>query len=99
MILPLNPEQEKQFKKLKAAYAACQKAGVYFVNNYGMLLAYDSNLVAAYTDKRSDDAFQADDVYTPNRFRIANEWADDTHYVRLTPQGLAYKKQQEDEDQ
>lgn len=102
MNLELNPEQAKLFAKLKAAYKACEKAGIYFVNNYGTLQAYDKALVDEYAEdlnERDEDVLQADDATTVHTFRIANEWCDDTHYIRLTKKGLKLKREQEGHDE
>lgn len=101
MNLPLTPEQEKAFKKLEAAYKACQKAGIYMVNSYGRLQCYDSALVDEYGDsngmnKRAADVFPANDLYTLYSFRIPQEWCDDGHFIRLTKKGLQLKAKEEE---
>lgn len=49
-VCELTAEQKKAFKKLEKAYKECEKTGIYFANNYGNLMAFDSSLVAGYGD-------------------------------------------------
>lgn len=91
--ITLTPEQAKLFNKLKAAYKACEKAGIYFVNNYGRIEAYDGALVDDYMDSESlsvngVDVFSADDLRTNYSFTSVDSFADDDHFIRLTPKGL-----------
>ena len=97
MEIDLTPEQKKAFAKLKAAYKACEKTGIYFANCYGALQAYDSALVAEYSDNNGENAVDADEYRSTHSFNIANEWADDHHYLQLTPKGMR-KIQDNDED-
>ena len=96
--LDLNEKQKAAFKKLKAAYDACKKAGILFVNNYGTLEAYDSFIVSDYSnddtyDSADDDVISSHDSWCRNTFRIPNEWCDDEHLIKLTAKG---KKQIDD---
>lgn len=43
-VCELTTEQKKAFNKLKKAYKECEKAGIYFVNCYGDLMALIRNL-------------------------------------------------------
>lgn len=91
-VCELTAEQKKAFNKLKKAYKECEKAGIYFANNYGNLMAFDSNLVAGY----GDDSFSPGGVYEvrlnygcpAHSIKVANEWADDTHTLGLTQKGM-----------
>lgn len=95
MNIDLTPEQKKAFSKLKAAYKACEKAGIYFANCYGSLQAYDSALVEDYNGENGENSVEADEYRSMYSFNIAGEWADDHHYLRLTPKGM---KQIQDND-
>ena len=95
--ITLKPEQVKLFNKLKAAYKACEKAGIKFVNVYGNIQAYDKALVDDFGNSGTgdmhpsqDDVFLASEFYTPYCFRSVDSFADDEcdHYIRLTPKGM-----------
>lgn len=93
MILSLSPIQRKEFLKLKRAYAACLKSGIYFVNNYGTLEAYDGSIVAEYSDSSSlskTDPYvvSTHDAYCSDTMKIANELTDDEHLIKLTDKGV-----------
>ena len=101
--LPLTDNQVKAFNKLKAAYKACEKAGIYFANVYGNLQAYDKSLVKEYAD--SDRLNVEDGDVISNHFaqpshemRIPNEWCDDEHLIKLTPKGVRYLRDDDDDD-
>lgn len=91
-VCELTAEQKKAFNKLKKAYKECEKAGIYFANCYGDLMAFDKRLVAGY----GDASMPPSGVYQvelhgscPAHFiRIANEWADDNHVLGLTKTGM-----------
>lgn len=90
--LKITAEQKKHFNKLKAAYKACEKAGIILVNNYGMLEAYDSKIVEGYADsstydKNDEDVVSSDFYSSSDYINISNEWADDTHLIKLTAKG------------
>lgn len=88
----LTPEQKRAFNRLKKAYKDCVKAGIYFANNYGDLMAFNKELVSGYGDM----CFRPDGKYEvvlhggcpAESMRIANEWADDTHVLGLTEKGM-----------
>lgn len=100
-VCELTAEQKKAFKKLEKAYKECEKAGIYFANNYGSLMAFDSSLVAGY----GDNSFPPGGEYEvrlnygcpADSIRIANEWADDTHTLGLTKKGMKLYLQEEEE--
>lgn len=46
----INIRAEKSFQQIEEAYKACKDAGIFFANNYGNLMAFDSKLVAGYGD-------------------------------------------------
>ena len=89
----LNEKQKAAFKKLKSAYKACEKAGIYFVNNYAELQAYDSSIVAGYANEDTYDKNDCDvistreNIYVKNNMNIAHQWTDDEHLIKLTPKG------------
>lgn len=90
--LRLTPAQKKHFQKLKAAYKACQNAGIYFVNMYGTLEGYDSSIVEGYSNydtynKGDEGVLSTDDFYCSDTLDIVNEWTDDEHLIKLTPKG------------
>lgn len=99
--ITLTPEQAKLFNKLKNAYKACEKAGIKFVNVYGTIQAYDKALVDDFANKGAvmnpddDDVFPAEEIYTPYRFRSSDSFADDDHYIRLTPKGMKLLESEE----
>lgn len=91
----LNKEQQKAFNRLVKAYNDCKKLGVYFVDMYGTLYAYDRKLVNDYRD----DKLRVNSEYpielhgrTPglNQLKIPNEWTDDNHIIGLTKLGYKY---------
>lgn len=49
-VCELTYEQKRAFNRLRRAYKACEDAGIFFANNYGNLMAFDSKLVAGYGD-------------------------------------------------
>lgn len=91
-VCKLTPEQQRAFNRLKKAYKDCAKAGIYFANNYGDLMAFNKEFVAGYGDM----CFRPDGEYEvvlhggcpAESMRIANEWADDTHVLGLTEKGM-----------
>jgi hypothetical protein len=88
----LTPEQKKLFNKLKATYKACKKAGIFFVNSYGTLEAYNSSVIEGYSDKSKyneidDDVISSYDSCCSNTLKFVNEWTDDEHLLKLTPKG------------
>jgi len=89
----LTPEQQKLFKKLKKAYSDCEKAGVFFVNNYGSLEGYNSEYVEGYSDKENSHSLAYNQYI--NSFKIANEWTDDAHFLQLTEKGYLVAKANE----
>lgn len=96
MNFELTVEQKKLFIKLKAAYKACEKAGILLVNDYGALEAYDKSIVAGYDDvqkydESDDDVVTSHESYTAHSFAIASQWADDKHLIKLTRKGLKLK--------
>jgi len=100
--ITLSPEQVRLFNRLKNAYKACEKAGIYFVNNYGSLEAYPGDLVDDYTDsengmfdKNAPDIFPADELRTNYCFQTKDSFADDDHYIRLTRKGMEALNQEE----
>lgn len=91
----LTPEQKGAFKRLEKAYSDCKKAGIYFVNVYGSLQAFDKEKIDMFsnTDALNDsdiDVVRSDEISTSNYITIPNEWTDDQieHRFRLTPKGL-----------
>src|SRR6516164_6633544 len=95
--LDLKEKQKKAFLKLRAAYKACEKAGIFFVNNYGNLEAYDKSIVADYADDSTyteddEDILSTSDFYCANTMNIANEWTDDKHLIKLTAKGVKQLK-------
>ena len=90
-VCELTPEQQKAFNKLKKAYKDCEKLGVYFVNIYGSLTAFDKKKVAGYGDKdlRPGGVYDIELLHgcPAESFKISNEWSDDCHVLGLTPKG------------
>lgn len=90
-VCELTYEQKRAFSRLKRAYKACEDAGIFFANNYGNLMAFDSKLVAGYGDDAisSGGEYEVRLVYgcPAESLKIANEWADDTHTLGLTEKG------------
>lgn len=100
-VCELTPEQQRAFNRLKKAYKDCEKAGIYFANNYGDLMAFNKKLVAGYGDMtmHADGEYEVvlDNVCPAESMRIANEWADDTHVLGLTKKGMKlYLQETED---
>lgn len=95
-IFKLRPAQQQAFNQLAKAYKDCLKSGIFFFNNYGALTAVDKDIIAGYGDTRIhadgpevvSEVCMHDFVSEPvNSIKIANEWADDTHYYGLTSLG------------
>lgn len=86
-IYDLTPEQTRVFNKLKKAFDDCEKANIYFTNNYGFLQAYDKTLVRGISDRESDLEFPIEDTGGARGIIIANEWSDDKHFLGLTKKG------------
>lgn len=84
----LTPVQKKAFNNLKTAYKECIKQKIYFSNNYGSLTAWDGNLVNGYSDRETDLDNPIEEPGNSNCLNIANEWADDDHFIGLTTKGL-----------
>lgn len=100
-ILPLNPEQQKLFKKLKAAYQACVKANILFVNDYGSLEPYDKALVKNYTansDESDGSVVSSFKAGCLESLHIANEWSDDEHFFVLTKKGFKFITTESNDD-
>jgi hypothetical protein len=99
-VCELTPEQQRAFNRLKKAYKDCEKAGIYFANNYGDLMAFNKKLVAGYGDMtmHADGEYEVvlDNGCPAESMRIANEWADDTHVLGLTKKGMKLYLQEED---
>lgn len=101
-LFDLTKTQLDAFKKLKQAYRECEKRGIFFVNHYSHLTAYDSKKICGHQIKIEGDA----DEWVPrenireNSFyiEIPQEWPDDEvlHNLRLTERGMKiYKGQYE----
>jgi len=91
-IFDLKPEQQKAFNRFKNAYKKCIDVDIFFVNNYGSLQAYDSNLICGYGDfrlhaKGVSEISVLDAGETLNEIKIPGEWSDDQHYFGLTDKG------------
>lgn len=88
----LTDKQKAAFNKLKQAYRACEKAGIYFINCYGSLEAYNAKFIENYSDDSSldendENVVNTHDYSARNYFTIVNEWTDDKHLIKLTPAG------------
>jgi hypothetical protein len=94
-IFYLTLEQQRAFNRLKKAYKDCEKAGVFFVNRYGSLYAYNSELIDGYGDgamhANSDNEVAVFDVGNSGQsLKIVPEWCDDegSHYYGMTNKGF-----------
>lgn len=101
----LTKEQQRAFNRFKKAYKDCKKAGVYFANNYGTIVAYDSDKVEFYInalDGNSEelDFTDRDEYLCRNSFSADDlvSWTDDTHGVKLTDWRRELYSQSEDEN-
>ena len=54
-IYELNKQQQKAFAALKKAVRICDKLGIGFVNVYGSIYAYDSNLIKGMDDDKDSE--------------------------------------------
>ena len=92
-VFSLNPDQQRAFDKLAKAYKECKDSGIFFVNMYGSLIAYDKSLISDYTDrdmnKNSAHRYVSTECRTVsmNSINIPNEWADDEHFYGMTKKG------------
>lgn len=98
-IFDLTKSQQKAFNQFEKAYKKCLEEGIYFVNNYGSLQAYDSKIICGYGDihleaKGVSEVSNHDVGETSNEIIIPGEWADDQHYYGLTEKGheIYFKK-------
>lgn len=101
-VVALTPAQRKLFTRLKNAYKACVKGGIYFANCYGELTPYNSKYVAKYGDYSDDNLGACGielecDTGGEDSFLIANQWTDDSHVLGLTEAGM--KKFLEDNEE
>lgn len=97
----LTPEQQNAFNKLEKAYNECEKNGIYFVNNYGSLEAYNKRYIVGYVDDCPDSrrrykmTVSADrgTSGTSNSIKLPNEWCDDNHLFIMTEEGFKLCKE------
>lgn len=97
-LFELNKEQQKAFNRLKRAYKDCEKLGVFFVNQYGTLTAYNSDLIQGFGDNEitpSGHNVKLTDAYSKfygnlNTIETCAGMADDEnlHVLGLTDKGL-----------
>lgn len=100
-VFELTEKQKKAFLKLKAAYKACKKEGIYFVNNYSNLQAYNGEYVCGYIDSnpinnKIPNAVSGHETIK-NSFNITSEWCDDAHLFILTEKGIKKFKEEKNE--
>ncbi len=92
-VFGLNKEQQKAFNRLVKAYKDCEKLKVMFVNNYGIMEAYNKEYIQQYTDRMMidaenlEDAISSYDFMSSNTFKTDAGWADDEHLIVLTEKG------------
>lgn len=80
-LFELSIKQQRAFNALKKAFKECEKAGLFFYNNYGTLGACSKTKVSAYNDSPSEYEHNRGNVFNPNEFILpCNEWADDAHF-------------------
>lgn len=86
MELKLTKEQEKAIHSLERAFKKCREVNVYFHNCYGVLQAYDGNIITHVDDVEEEE--EKDNIscemegYTVRSEKLVS-WADDNHYVHL----------------
>lgn len=80
-ITELSRRQLQKLKKLEKAYRDCENVGVYFVNNYGRLEAYDSHKVDSYDDSKREDGLSNWDHVAEWCMNLPGEWSDDQHFL------------------
>ena len=81
--IDITVEQSKALKILERAFKKCKDANVYFHNCYGMLEAYNGDIVEKVDD--DEDKFQCGNGY-PVKTGYKSDlvsWADDRHYVHF----------------
>ncbi|MFZ3168172.1 MAG: hypothetical protein WA130_11205 [Candidatus Methanoperedens sp.] len=77
--MQLTKEQISAVKGLERAFAKCADANVHIHNHYGMLIAYDGNIVEKVDDKETDTP--CTEGYTLKINDHLDSWADDSHFV------------------
>lgn len=99
-VCALTPEQEKAFNKLKKAYKECEKKGIFFVNIYGSLSAFDSDLVQDYGDYiiRPEGVYEIElgGASYAEYLTIPDQFSDDNHILGLTKKGMDLYLSEED---
>ena len=83
MCLELTEEQIKAVKSLERAFRKCEKAKLYIHNCYGVLIAYDGNVVHCVDDVETSIPCDAGTIIKISRELELASWADDAHYVHL----------------
>lgn len=83
-IFQLKPEQQRAFNALKKAYKSCEKLGLIFYNNYGMLGCFDKDKIEEYNDdsenKHGEHGINDTGQNSANEFNTVDSWADDPHF-------------------
>ncbi len=83
MCLELTEEQIKAVKSLERAFKKCVKSELYIHNCYGILIAYDGNVVRCVDDQETPIPCSAGTAINISRKLGLDSWADDAHYVHL----------------
>lgn len=93
----LTKEQRKAFNSLKRAYKNCIDAGIFFVNQYGSLTAFNGGHINGFG---IEDNFFSDPSHaipmlgtsvSQVSFQIPHEWCDDEGMHRIGLTELGYK--------
>ncbi len=82
-LLALTPEQQKAFRRLKQAFAACAKSGLYLWDNYGDISAVNGGGIDCITtDSRGGELLDESNLarLRPKKWGSSN--ADDPLYVQ-----------------
>jgi len=80
--MELTIEQEKAIKSLERAIEKCYQSNIYFHNCYGILVAYDGNVVKVVNDDESETSCEYSGHPVSSKYHW-DSWADDDHYVHL----------------
>ena len=91
----LTPEQQRAFNRLEKAYKDCKSLGVFFVNKYQELYAFDGKMVKDYGDyaMRPEGDHEVElhgRMPGTNSINLPSEWTDDSHIMGLTEKGYKH---------
>ena len=85
--LELTEDQIKAVRSLERAFRKCVKSNLFIHNCYGILIAYDGNMVDCVDDDETEIPCNEGHTINISRTLELASWADDAHYVHLRDDG------------